>query len=92
MFDITICHPLSPARIQDGLEIPLTLQNNACDKKMRRFRRVLHASATAAKLFPKPISTLEGWLPDAHRAMVTIAVSIASRTLSSLHYACATLF
>ena len=53
---------------------------------------VLHASATAAKLFPMPISTLGGWHPDAHRAMGTIAVSIASRTLSSLHCARATLF
>ena len=92
MFDITICHPLPPARIQDGLENPLTLPKNAWDKKIRRFRRVLLASATAAKLFPMPISTLGGWHPNAHRAMGTIAVNIASRTLSSLHYARATLF
>ena len=39
-----------------------------------------------------PISTLGGWHPDAHRAMGAIAVNIASRNLSSLHYARATLF
>ena len=39
-----------------------------------------------------PISTHEGWHPDAHRAMGTIAVNIAWRTLSSLHYARETLF
>ena len=92
MFDITIFHPLSPARIRDGLENPLTLQKNAWDEKIKRFRRVLHASTTAAKLFPMPISILGGWHPDAHRAMGTIAGNIASRTLSSLHYARATLF
>ena len=92
MFDITICHPLSLARIRDGLENPLTLLKNAWDEKIRRFCRVLYASATAAKLFPMPISTLGGWHPDAHRAMGTIAVNIASRTLSSLHYARATFF
>ena len=70
----------------------MTLPKNAGDEKIRRFRRVLHASAPAAKLFPIPISTLGGWHPDAHPAMGTNAVNIASRTLSSLHYARATLF
>ena len=37
-------------------------------------------------------SILGGWHPDAHRAMETIAVNIASRTLSSLRYARAMLF
>ena len=77
MFDITICHPLSPAQFRDGLENQLTLLNNAWDEKRRRFQRVLHASATAANLFPMLISTLGGWHPDAHRAMRTIAVNIA---------------
>ena len=39
-----------------------------------------------------PTATLGGWHPDAHRAMRTIEVNIASRTLSSLHYARAALF
>ena len=80
MFDKTICHPLSPARIRDGLEYPLNLLKNAW------------ASATAAKLFPMPISTPGGRHPDAHLAMGTIAVNTALRTLSSLQYARATLF
>ena len=90
IFDITVCHSLIPARIRDGLEYPLTQLNNAWDEKIRTFRRVLHA--TVVKLFPMPISNLGGKHPDAHRAVGTIAVDIASRTLSSLHYACATLF
>ena len=92
MFHITICHPLSLARIRDGLESPLNLLKNAWDEKIRRFRRVLQASATAAKMFSMPISTPGGWHLDSHRAMGTIAVNIASRTLSSLQYARATLF
>ena len=92
MFEITICHPLYPARIRDGLENPLSLLKNTWDETIRRFRRFLHASATAAKLFSMPISTLGGWHPDAHRAMGTIAVNIAWRTLSSLHYARAKFF
>ena len=39
-----------------------------------------------------PISTLGGWHRDAHRAIGTIKVNIASRSLSSLHYARATVF
>ena len=85
MLDITIWNPLSPARIRDGLENPLTLQKNAWDEKITRFRRVFHASATAAKLFPMSISTLGGRHPDAHRAIGPLANKIASRTLSSLH-------
>ena len=92
MFDITTCHPLSRARIRDGLENPLTLLKNAWDEKVRRLQIVLHASAAAAKLFPMPISTLGGWHPDAHRAVGTFAVGITSSALSSLHYARATLF
>ena len=80
MLDIIIHHPLSPARIRDGLENPLILLRNTCDEKIRRLRRLRHASATTAKLFPMPISIIGAWHPDALRAMGTIAVNIASRT------------
>ena len=68
----------------------INLAENAWDEKIRRFRKVLHASATAVRQFPMPISTLGGWHPDAHRAMGTIAVNIAMR--ASLHYARAKFF
>ena len=64
----------------------------AWDEKIRRLGRVLHESATAVKLLPMPLPTLGGWHPDSHRAMRSIAVNIASRTLHSLEYACQTLF
>ena len=54
MFDITFFHPLSPARVRDGMENALNLFKKARDEKIRRFRRVLHESATAVKLFPMP--------------------------------------
>ena len=70
----------------------MTLLKNAWDEKIRRFRRVLHASATAARPFPIPISTLGGRHPDEHRPMGTIAVNSALRTMISLHYARPMLF
>ena len=90
--DVSVCHSHSLAKIWDGLENPLTLQKKAWGENIRRLRRVLPGSARAAKLFPMPIYTLGGWHPDAHREMGTIAINIASRTFSSLHYARATLF
>ena len=84
MFDITICHPLSPAGVRDGLENALNLLKKAWDEKVRIFGRVLYESATAVKLFPMPLSTLGGRHPDSHPAMRSIAVKIASRTLNSL--------
>ena len=84
MFNITFCHPLSPARVRDGMENALNLLNKAWDEKITRFGRVLHESATALKPFPMPLSTLGSWHPDSHRAMRSVAVKIASRTLNSL--------
>ena len=86
VFDITFCHPFSPSRVRDGMENALNLLKMAWDD-IRKFGRVLHGSATAVKLFPIPLSTLGGWPPDSHRAMRSITVNIASRTLNSLEYA-----
>ena len=92
MFDITFSHPLSPARVRDGMENALNLLKKAWDEKIRRFGTVLHESATAAKLLLMPLSTLGGRHPDLHRAVRSIAVNIASRTLNSLEYASQTSF
>ena len=87
MFDITFCHPLFPARVRDDMKNALNLLKKTWDGKLRRFGRVLHESATAVKLLPMPLSTLGGRHPDSHRALRSIAVNIASRTLNSLEYA-----
>ena len=92
MFDITFCHPLSPARVRDGMENALNLLKKVWDEKMWKFGIVLHESATTVKLFPMPLSTLGGWHPDSHRAMRSTAANIASGTLNSLEYASRTLF
>ena len=68
------------------------LFKKARDEKIRKFGRVLDESTTAMKPFPMPLSTLGGWHPDSHRAMRSIAVNTASRTLNSLEYARQTLF
>ena len=60
MFNITIYNPLSPPRIRDGLEDRLALQKNAWDEKIRIFRRVLYASATAVRMLLMPISNHGG--------------------------------
>ena len=52
---ITCFHPLSPARVRDGMENALNLLTRAWDEKIRRFRRVLHESETAVKLLPMPL-------------------------------------
>ena len=74
MLDVPICHPLSLARIRDGMGNPLSLLNNALDEKIRRFRRVLYASAIAVRMLHIPISTLRGSHPNALRATGIIAV------------------
>ena len=84
MFDITFCHPPSLARVRDGVGSALNILKKAWDEKIRRFGRVLHELATAVKLFPMSLSTPGGCHPDSLRAMRSIAVNIASRTLSSL--------
>ena len=70
----------------------LSLLKKALDEKIRTFGRVLHESATSAKLFPLPLSSLGGWNPDSYRAVGSIAVNIASRALSSVDCARGTRF
>ena len=69
------------------MEKLLNLLKKAWDEKIRRFGGVLHESTTAVKPLPMTLSTLGDWRPDSHRAMRSIAVNIASRTLNSLEYA-----
>ena len=92
MFDITFCHPLSPDQVRDGIENALNVLRKAWDEKIKRFVKVLHESATTVKLFPMHLSTLGARYPDLHRAMGSIAIKIASRTLNSLEYGSQTLF
>ena len=44
LFDVTICHPLSQARIGDVVENPLNLLKAAWTAKVSRYSRMLHAA------------------------------------------------
>ena len=92
MFDITMCHPLLPTRIRDGVDNALGHLKKARDENIRKLGRVLHESTTSMKLFPMSPSSLVGRHPDLHRAMESIAVNIASRALSTVDCARSTLF
>ena len=92
IFDIKFCHPLSRPRVRDGVDNAMNLVQTACDKKIKRFGRFLHESIAFVKLFPMHQSTPGDWYPDSHRAMRSIAINIAPRTLNSLEYVGQALF
>ena len=64
LFDITFCHPLTPARIRDSVKNPLSILKTAWSAKLARRAIVLETYGTTVHLIPEPISTLGGWHPD----------------------------
>ena len=92
LFDITFCHPLTPARIRDTIQNPLSILKAAWSTKSARYASVLEAYGTTVYLIPVPISTLGGWHPDSYRAMGSVVSLIASRALSCLSAARSILF
>ena len=62
--DGIICHPLSPARIRDGVENALSPLKKAWDENARGFGKVLHEYSASMKLFPMPLSSLGEGHPD----------------------------
>ena len=83
LFDVTIYHTLSQIRIRDVSENPLNLLKAAWTAKVSRYSGMLKAAGTGSNLFPVPLSTLSGWHPDAHRALCSVATTIAARGLST---------
>ena len=69
LFDFTICHPLSQARIRDAVQNPLNILKAAWAGKVSRYAAMVHETGRSVQLLPVPISTLGGWHPDAHRAL-----------------------
>ena len=92
LFDVTICHPLSQARIRDESANPLNLLKAAWTAKVSRYSCMLQAAGTRFNLLPVPLSTLGGWRPDAHRALCSVATTIAARGLSTFSRARSILF
>ena len=68
LFHVTICHPLSQARIRDVSENPMNLLKAAWTAKVSRYSGMLQAAGTRFNLLPVPLSTLGGWHPDGHKA------------------------
>ena len=54
LFDVTICHPLSQARIRDVTENPLNLLKAARTAKVSRYSGMLQAAGTWFNLLPVP--------------------------------------
>ena len=92
LFDVTIFHPLSQARIRDAVENPLNLLKAAWTAKVSRYASMLQAAGTGFSLLPVPLSTLGGWHPDAHKALCSLASTIAARGLSTFSRARSILF
>ena len=83
LFDVTICHPLSQARIRDVVENPLNLLKAAWTAKVSRYASMLQAAGTGFNLLLVSLSTLGGSHPDAHMALSSVASTIAARGLST---------
>ena len=92
LFDVTICHPLRHARIRDVSENPVNRLKAAWTAKVSRFASMLQATGTGLNLPPVPLSTLGGWHPDVHKALCSVASTIAARGLSSFSRARSILF
>ena len=92
LFHITICHPLSQARIRDAVQNPLNILMAAWAGKVSRYAAMVHEAGRSVQLLPVPISTLGGWHPDAHLALCSVATAIAARGMSTFSSAKSILF
>ena len=83
LFDVTICHPLSQARIRDAEQDALNILKAAWAGKFSRYATMVHEAGRSVQLLPVPISTLGEWYPDARRALCSVATAIAARGMST---------
>ena len=92
LFDVSICHPLSHTQIRDAVQNPLNILKAAWPGKVSRYAAMVHEAGRSVQLLPAPISTLGGWHPDAHRALCSVATTIAARGMSTFSSAKSILF
>ena len=82
LFDVTFVHPLlTPARIPNLPQCPLRPLNQAKNVKERRFARLVQDTGPGNRLVQIPISTFDGWHPDVHSFMCSLADSVESREI-----------
>ena len=72
-------HPLSQARIRDAVHNPLNILKAAWAGKVSRYAAMVHEAGRRVQVLLVPISTLSGRHPDAHRALCSVATTIAAR-------------
>ena len=60
--------------------------------RVSRYARMLQAAGIWFNLLPVPLSTLAGWHPDAHKALCSVASTIAARGLFTFSRARSILF
>ena len=84
LFDITFCHPHTPARIRDSAQNPLSILKAARSAKFSSYASVFETCGKTVQLIPVSISALGGWHPDSYRAIGSVVSAIASRALSSV--------
>ena len=77
--DVTICLPLSNARIRHPVQTSLNILRAAWSGKVSSYAGIFQEAGGRVQLLPVPISTLCGWHPDAHRALCFVATTIAAR-------------
>ena len=80
LYDVTISLPFSAGRLANAPRAPnpLPVLNAAWASKVSRFRSFMLQVGPRCSLLPVLISTLGGWHPEAHRAILSFASRIAS--------------
>ena len=58
LFDVTICHPLSQARVPDAVQNKLNILKAAWAGTVSRYAGMVHEAGRSVQLLPVPISTL----------------------------------
>ena len=70
-------------RIRDAVQNPLNILKAAWAGKVSMYAAMVHEAGRSVQLLPVPISTLGGSHPDAHRALCSVATTIAARGMST---------
>ena len=89
LFDVTICHPLSQARIRDAAAQSV---EGGMDCQSFKIRQRAPSGRTRVQPATCSLLTIGGWHPDAHEALCSVANAIAARGLSTFSRARSILF
>ena len=92
LFDVTICHPLSQARILDAVQNPLNILKAGWAGKCSRYAEMVQEAGRRIQSIAVPFSTLSAWHPVAHRALCPVATAIAASGMSTFSSAKSIMF